>query len=106
MMTVQGLWTAAIENLAVVYIICNNGAYRILKINMDHYTDNILGNPVKKSSYIGRDFPQRLNLAALAEAQGVYGRRIEDPKELAPAVQKAFDLGRPALLDVIIDGSI
>ncbi len=106
MMTVQGLWTAAIENLAVVYIICNNGAYRILKINMDHYTDNILGNPVKKSSYIGMDFPQRLNLAALAEAQGVYGRRIEDPKELAPAVQKAFDLGRPALLDVIIDGSI
>ena len=106
MMTVQGLWTAATENLPVVYIICNNSAYRVLKINMNHYTSEVLGQPDSKSRYLGMDFPQRLDLAALAEAQGVYGRRIEDPEELAPAVREAFELGRPALLDVIIDGSL
>ncbi len=106
MMTVQGLWTAATENLPVVYIVCNNGAYRVLKINMNHYTSEILGQAGPRSRYLGMDFPQRLDLAALAEAQGVYGRRIEDPEELAPAVRGAFELGRPALLDVIIDGSL
>ena len=106
MMTVQGLWTAATENLPLVYVICNNSAYRVLKINLDQYTGEILGDAKKSRRYLGMDFPQRLDLAALARAQGVYARRIDDPEELAPAVREAFELDRPALLDVIIDGSI
>ena len=39
MMTVQALWTAANENIPVVYLICNNRSYRILKINMDSLQD-------------------------------------------------------------------
>ena len=31
MMTVQGLWTAANDNIPCVFVICNNGSYRVLK---------------------------------------------------------------------------
>jgi pyruvate dehydrogenase (quinone) len=52
------------------------------------------------------DFPLRPNFAQMAEAMGVQGRRIEDPADLGPAMTQALSLGKPALLDVIIDGSL
>ena len=45
MMTVQALWTAANANIPVVYIICNNRTYRVLKLNMNVYKRHILGEP-------------------------------------------------------------
>ncbi len=104
-MTVQGLWTAANENLPIVYIVCNNGAYRILKLNMDAYRE-LVHEESNPSRYLGMDFTLPLDLAAMARAQGVFGRRIEDPDELGPAVSAALESGKPALLDVVIDGSL
>ena len=106
MMTVQGLWTAANYDIPVVYLICNNSSYRILKLNMNRYQNYILGNGQPSSSYIGMDFPQPFDMAAIASALGVLGQRIEDPAHLGPAVNKALDSGRPALLDIVIDGSV
>ena len=105
MMTVQGFWTAATQNIPVVYVITNNGAYKVLKGGMDAYKKTILKEETP-SKYIGMDFPSHLNMAALAEDMGVHGRRIEDPAELGPAMQEALDSGKPAVLDVIIDGSV
>ena len=106
MMTVQGLWTAAVENLPVVYIICNNRTYRVLKLNMNIYKTQILNQEPPQSQYIGMDFPMPLNIAGMTEANGVYGQRIEDPTELGPALRQAVDMNKPAVLDVVIDGSI
>ena len=105
MMTVQGLWTAANENLPIVYVVCNNGAYRILKLNMDAYR-KVVHEESTPSSYLGMDFNLPLDLAAMARAQGVFGQRIEDPNEIGPAVRAALESGKPALLDVVIDGSL
>jgi sulfoacetaldehyde acetyltransferase len=52
------------------------------------------------------DFPQRLNLAALAQAMGVYGVRIEDPEQIGPEMKKALASGKPAVLDIVIDGTL
>ena len=106
MMTVQGLWTASNEDIPVVYVICNNGSYRVLKINLDAYKSQILKEEKPQSKYLGMDFPTPLDLAGMAEAMGVHGRRIEDPAELGPAMRAALDLGKPALLDVVIDGAV
>ena len=106
MMTVQALWTAANANIPVVYVICNNRTYRVLKLNMNVYKRHILGEKQPRSQYMGTDFPIPLNIAGIAEAIGVHGRKIEDPADLAPAVRQALDLGKPAVLDVSIDGSI
>ena len=105
MMTVQALWTAANENIPVVYLICNNRSYRILKINMDVYKTQVLGEP-RPDEYEGMDFPLPLNIAGIANAMGVYGRTIEDPEELAPSIRQAVELNRPVVLDVVIDGSV
>ncbi len=105
MMTVQGFWTAANENLPVVYVICNNGAYRILKLNMDKYRSMVLDED-GKSQYLGMDFPFALDLAGMARSMGVSASTIEDPKEVAPAVRTALESGKPAVLDVVIDGAV
>ena len=42
----------------------------------------------------------------MAEANGVYGRRIEDPTDIAPEIDKALASGKPAVLDVVIDGAV
>ena len=106
MMTVQALWTAANENIPVVYVICNNRSYRVLKLNMDTYKTQIIKEESPRSKYLGMDFPIPLNIAGIAEAIGVHGRKIEDPAELAPAMRHALELGKPAVLDVVIDGSV
>ena len=106
MMTVQGLWTASNENLPVIYIICNNRSYRILKLNMNIYQSGLLQQENPASQYLGMDFGQPFNIAAIANAMGVYGRSIEDPADLRPAVQQALASGKPAVLDVAIDGAV
>lgn len=106
MMTVQALWTAATANIPVVYVICNNRAYRVLKLNMDVYKTHILKEENPQSKYLAMDFPMPFNIAGMAEAMGVYGRTIDDPAEIAPAIKHALSLGKPAVLDIVIDGSI
>ncbi len=106
MMTVQGLWTAAVENIPVVYIICNNGSYRVLKINMNAYKRDVVGEQTPTSRYVGMDFADPLDIAGMANAMGVSGVRVEDPADLQPAVRHALDSGKPAVIDVVIDGSV
>ena len=107
MMTIQGLWTAANDNIPCVFVICNNGMYRVLKTNFNVYQTDIL----KVDEPAGRnllysDFPLPHDIAATAMSMGVHGERIEDPKEIGPAVNRALASGKPALLDIIIDGSL
>jgi benzoylformate decarboxylase len=102
--TVQALWTAARYNIPVVYAICNNRSYRILKVNMDLYLRRMLDDQERQSEYVGMDFANPLNLSAIAQGMGVAGEKVEDPESLGPALRKAFDSGRPAVIDVSIDG--
>ena len=39
----------------------------------------------------------------MAEALGCYGEYVEDPAEIRPALQRAFDSGCPALVNVLTD---
>ena len=106
MYTVQALWTASRYNIPVVYAICNNQAYRILKVNMEVYLRDMLDDRERDSDYVGMDFANRLDLAMMAQAMGVHGERVDDPAEIGPAVRRAFESGRPALLDITISGAL
>ena len=106
MYTVQALWTAATFNIPVVYAICNNRAYRILKVNMDIYLKRMLNDDARISEYTGMDFANPLDLAAMAQALGVASEKITDPAQIAPAARRMFDRGQPGLLDISIDGSL
>ncbi|MBI4595832.1 MAG: thiamine pyrophosphate-binding protein [Candidatus Tectomicrobia bacterium] len=101
MYSIQGLWTAARYDLPVVYIVCNNRSYRILKHFMKNYYFPLLGLKDRKSEYPGMNFFEHpLDCASVAEGFGVRGFKVDDPVDLKPTLEKAFALGKPALIDV------
>ncbi|MCH8892777.1 MAG: thiamine pyrophosphate-binding protein [Chloroflexi bacterium] len=107
MMTIQGLWTAANDNIPCVFVICNNGMYRVLKVNFDVYQREILQQKESSGENLPySDFPTPFDVAAMATSMGVHGERITDPAEIAPAVERALASGKPAVLDIVIDGSL
>ena len=71
MLTVQALWTAAAYQIPVVYCICNNAGYRVLKLNLRRWFGDVLHEPDRPSQYIGMDLDQPFDLAAIAQAMGV-----------------------------------
>lgn len=100
MYTVQALWTAVRYNIPVVYIICNNRSYKVLKEGMLRY----LAGTGRESQFVGMEFYESpLNLAKLAEGFGLLGLRVERPQELRPALERAFAQDGPALVDVVIE---
>jgi thiamine pyrophosphate-dependent acetolactate synthase large subunit-like protein len=106
MMTIQALWTAANENIPAVYVILNNGSYRVLKTNMDIYKKDVLNEEEPVSNYLYMDFPTPFDLTLIAKGMGVYAERITDPDEIAPALERAFASDKPTLLDIVVDGSV
>ena len=106
MYTVQALWTAATYNIPVVYAICNNRAYRILKVNMDIYLKRMLNDEERESEYTGMNFANPLDLSAMAQALGVQSAKITDPAQIGPEARRMFESGKPGLLDISIDGSL
>ena len=107
MMTIQGLWTAANDNIPCIFVICNNGMYRVLKVNFDVYQREILQQKESAGENLPySDFPTPFDISAIAAGMGVHGERITDPTEIAPAVQRAIASGKPAVLDIVIDGSL
>tara|TARA_Y100001934_G_C12324065_1_gene761616 strand:+ start:225 stop:1847 length:1623 start_codon:yes stop_codon:yes gene_type:complete len=103
-MTVQGLWTAVNSEIPAIFVICNNASYRVLKVNMNHY--HRLNELEMPDSYFAMDFPNPIDFAAQAQAYGIQGSRIEDPADIESAVNSAIDSGKPAVIDMIIDGSL
>ena len=107
MMTIQGLWTAANDNIPCIFVICNNGMYRVLKVNFNVYQREILHESEPAgSNLLYSDFPTPFDIAAIANSMGVHGERIVEPSDIAPAIERAIASGKPAVLDIVIDGSI
>ena len=104
--SIQAIWTALRHNIPVVWVICNNGTYKILKQNMDIYLKEMLKDAQRQSQYMAMDLSPALDVAGIAKGFGIHGRRVEAPEEVGPAVQEALALGKPALVDVVIDGSL
>ncbi len=107
MMTIQGLWTAANDNIPCIFVICNNGMYRVLKTNFNVYQRDVLNLPETSGGrLLYSDFGTPFDMAAIANSMGVHGERITDPADIKPAVDRAVASGKPALLDMVIDGSL
>ena len=102
MYSFQGLWTAAHYGLAVVFLICNNHGYRILK-ERTHALD---GYSAKSDSYIGMDLEQpHIDFISLSRALGVPAERCDNLGEVKQLLHHALALGGPFLIDVQVDGS-
>jgi len=102
MYSFQGLWTAAHYGLAVVFLICNNHSYRILK----ERTHALRGFSAQTGTYVGMDLEQpEIDFISLSRALGVPAERCDTLGALKQLLQHALDLGGPFLIDVQVDGS-
>ena len=106
MMTVQALWTSVNYKIPVVYIICNNASYRVLKVNMNVYKEEVLNEKNYSSKYLNMDFPLPFDFCAIAKAFGANGIRIEDTNKLGPAIENAIKSNQTTVIDVIINGEL
>jgi benzoylformate decarboxylase len=102
MYTAQGLWTAAHDSIAVVYVIFNNASYRILK----ERTKALKGFSAEDDRYVAMDLVDpAIDYVGLAKSLGVAGERVEKAAEVGPAIGRALASGAPTLIDVRIDPS-
>lgn len=103
MYSIQGLWTAAHYNIPVTYVVINNAQYRILKLGMVYY----LGETGRRSDFLGLDLNNPpLDYAKQCAAYGIPATRVDNPKDLGPALRDAINhTSGPSLVDVVIDNS-
>jgi benzoylformate decarboxylase len=95
----QGLWSAARYKIPVVFVICNNAQYQILKL-----CGRSLSLPrAEQQKFEGVDLVgPELDYLPLAKGFGVEAHRITEPAELAERVSAAFKGDKPVLFDVPI----
>ena len=103
MYSISALWTAAHHRIPVTYVMLNNAAYRILKLNMVEY----LGGAARGRKFVGMDLTDPdLRFDRMAESMGVPGRRVEKPDDLAPALKEAMAHDGPSLVDVVMESPV
>jgi benzoylformate decarboxylase len=102
MYTVQGLWTAARENLRMVFVIINNYSYRILK----QRTNAMKGLAAQHDSYVGMDLDRpRVDFRAVARGLGLTAHKATTLEEVSELLEAALAHDGPTLLDVEVDRS-
>ncbi len=100
---VQGLWSAARYNVPVVFVICNNAQYQILKLcgrslNLDQ---------AAREQFEGVDLVgPEIDYLSLAKGFGVEAHRVTEPDELADRVAAGLRGNKPLLLDVPISRTL
>ena len=101
MYTIQALWTAAHHGVGAKFVICNNGSYKLLKLNIQQYW--------KERGIPDHEFPASFDLlkpeigfSGLAEAMGVAAVRVDRPAQIGPALDRMFADDRPFLVDLVL----
>jgi benzoylformate decarboxylase len=103
MYAIQGLWTAAHYDLPVVFVVCNNAQYRILKSGLLAFRSE----PAKQGKFVGMDLIQpEIDFVTMAQSMGVTAERITKPQEVAPALTRALSRNGPSLIDIPLDRSV
>ncbi|MHA2297303.1 MAG: thiamine pyrophosphate-binding protein [Candidatus Hodarchaeales archaeon] len=96
MFNVQEMETLRRLNLPVIIVVANDRAYGMIKAGQ---------KLAYKSRFIGVDFID-IRYDKIAQAMDCFGERVTEPDEIKPALQRAVDSSKPAILDVVIDGSV
>jgi pyruvate dehydrogenase (quinone) len=81
--------------LPIKIVVFNNSALGMVQMEME-----VAGLP-----HFGCDL-KNPNFAALAEAVGLLGIRVEDPAQVRSALEKALASSGPALVDVVTDRNV
>ena len=104
MYTIQALWTAARHNVAAKFVVCNNGSYHLLQLNIDAYW--------KERGLEKHDYPLSFDLSTppiqfheMARSMGVQSLRVEKPWEIKGAIAQMLAHPGPFLIDLVLEGA-
>jgi benzoylformate decarboxylase len=105
MYTIQALWTAAHHRIGAKLVILDNGAYQLLKLNIQQYW--------KDQGLPEGEFPASFDLGdpairfdRLAEGLGVPAARVEHPDDIEAALDQAFADDGPFLIDLVVRNDV
>jgi acetolactate synthase-1/2/3 large subunit len=88
--------TLARHGVAVVAVMGNNGIWALEK----HPMESLYGYSVVADLRPGTRYDE------VVAALGCHGELVREPSELRPALERAFESGRPALVNVLTDPSV
>jgi thiamine pyrophosphate-dependent acetolactate synthase large subunit-like protein len=86
------------QKIPFVGIIGNDGAWGQIKVAQE----TLYGPGNAPAAELDPEAPYH----KMVEGLGGYGEQVTDPKEIRPALQRAFDSGVPACINVMVDASL
>jgi acetolactate synthase-1/2/3 large subunit len=93
MMHGQEFATAVQYELPILVIIIDNSMFGTIRMHQErHYPGRVSGTMLRNPDF-----------AAYARAFGGHGEHVETTEEFAPALKRAMDSGRPAIVHCILD---
>jgi benzoylformate decarboxylase len=100
MYSIQALWTAAHEKLAMVFVILNNRSYRILKQRLSATQ----GLAAQRGRYVGMELGEpAIDFVGMAQAMGVEAVRTESIADFVAALKRGLAGSGPLLIDAATD---
>jgi acetolactate synthase-1/2/3 large subunit len=87
------LATAAQEGLPIIVIVVSNGMYGTIRAHQErHYPGRVIATRLANPDFVG-----------LAEACGAHAEAVDRIERFLPALERALEAGRPALLELHVD---
>ena len=102
MYTISALWTQARENLDVTTVIFNNGAYDILRIELQRVGAASADEPGPRALELLDLGSPTMDFVKIAKGMGVPARRATTIGEFAAALADAFAESGPHLIEAVI----
>lgn len=99
MYTVQGLWTAARENLHVITILLNNKSYAVLNMELDRV--GATAQSERSRSLLSLDKPV-IDFTAMGKALGANAVRAEDNETFVKALKHALAEPGPHVIEAMM----
>lgn len=101
MFSPQALWSAAHEEVPVVFVVLNNLEYGILK-------DFMLNQPqynARQHGFLAMDISNpKIDFQSLAKSMGVEASFVSSHQEISDAVEAALSSGKPHLIEIPVVG--
>ena len=93
-MNMNEIATAARYNIPVIQVVINNHVLGMVRQWQTLFYEKRYSNTILNDA---------VDYVKLAEAMGAVGMRVTKKEEMAPAIEKALSLGRPVVIDCVID---